>query len=98
MNVPREMTHKNFFRAFLSSSSGIALLVTVFGIGIFPEIIHSSIDPKNNSLTLMNAASSPLTLGILLIIVAIGVPLVLAYTFYVYRTFRGKVRIGPTSY
>jgi len=98
MNVPREMTHKRFFRAFLSSSSGIALLVTVFGIGIFPELIHSTIDPKNNSLTLMNAASSPLTLTILLVIVAIGVPLVLAYTFYIYRTFRGKVRISSSSY
>jgi cytochrome d ubiquinol oxidase subunit II len=98
LNVPREMKRRKFFRAFLSSSGGIALLILLFGIGMFPDLIHSTIDPKNNSLTLMNAASSSLTLRVLLIIVAIGIPLVLMYMSYIYRTFRGKVRLTSSSY
>lgn len=98
INVPRQMKKDQSFLAFLSSSAGIGLLVAIFGIGTYPEMIHSSINPATNSLTIMNAASSELTLIVLLIIVAIGVPLVLAYGTCIYRIFRGKVRIGHTSY
>lgn len=34
----------------------------------------------------------------MLIIAAIGTPMVLAYTIFVYRTFWGKVKIDETSY
>ncbi len=98
MNVPREMKKRNEFRAFLSSACGIALLVAIFGIGTYPELIHSSVNSETNSLTILNAASSELTLGILLIIVAIGIPLVLAYGTCIYRIFRGKVKVGKHSY
>ncbi len=98
LNVPREMQKQKYFLAFLSSSAGIALLVAVFGIGIYPELIHSSVSPATNSVTIANAASSGLTLTVLLIIVAIGVPLVLAYGTCIYRIFRGKVQIGHMSY
>ncbi len=97
-NVPRQMKKRKSFYAFLSSTAGIALLVAIFGIGTYPEIIHSSVNPATNSLTILNSASSELTLIVLLIIVAIGVPLVLAYGTCVYRIFRGKVRVGPTGY
>ena len=49
-------------------------------------------------LTMYNASSSPLTLTIGLIIVAIGFPFVLAYTGVIYWTFRGKVELGENSY
>ncbi len=65
---------------------------------MFPVLVRSTIDPANNSLTYLNAAASPLTLKVLLIIVAIGVPLVLAYGTMIYRIFRGKVKLEPTSY
>lgn len=98
LNVVREIYKKHDGRAFLSSALGIALLFIVFGIGTFPTMIRSSISSEEHSLTLFNSASSPLTLKVLLIIVAIGIPLVLAYGFYIYRIFRGKVKIGPASY
>jgi cytochrome d ubiquinol oxidase subunit II len=34
----------------------------------------------------------------MLIIALIGVPIVIAYTWFIYRVFKGKVVIGPESY
>jgi len=84
--------------AFLSSCGCIALLFFTYGIGTFPYFIRSTVNTAENSLTFLNSAASPLTLKVLLIIVAIGIPLVLAYGTIIYRIFRGKVKIGPTSY
>jgi cytochrome bd ubiquinol oxidase subunit II len=98
LNVPRQMKKVNDGWAFLSSCFGIAFFIMLFGIGTFPYMVRSSIHPEANSLTIFNSASSPLTLKVLLWIVGIGVPIVLAYGFYIYRVFRGKVKIGPTSY
>jgi cytochrome bd ubiquinol oxidase subunit II len=84
--------------AFISSCLSIALLLALFAIGTFPNMILSTIDPEHNSLQIANSASSPLTLKVLLTIVAIGIPLVLAYGYYIYRVFRGKVKLDHTSY
>jgi cytochrome bd ubiquinol oxidase subunit II len=98
LNVPR-MFHRNCDGwAFLSSCFCIILLFCTYGVGSFPYLVRSSVNPDQNSLTFINAAASPLTLKVLLIIVAIGVPLVLGYGTIIYRIFRGKVKIGPTSY
>ena len=51
-----------------------------------------------NSLNIHNAASSPKTLGIMLTIALIGVPVVLAYTVSIYWIFRGKVKLDRMSY
>src|SRR5207245_2048449 len=98
LNIPREIAHSRDGRAFVSSCLGITLLFSLFGMGTFPQLVRSSIYPDQYSLTIANSASSILTLKVLLIIVAIGIPFVLAYGFYVYRVFRGKVKLGPTSY
>ncbi len=84
--------------AFIASSLGIALFLILFAVSLFPTMIRSSIAPETNSLSVYNSSSSPLTLKVLLIIVLIGIPLVLAYGFYIYRIFRGKVRLEKTSY
>ena len=49
-------------------------------------------------MTIYNAASSPKTLTIMLIIAAVGMPFVLAYSGIIYWTFRGKVVLGEHSY
>ncbi len=84
--------------AFISSCVAIMMLFLLFGIGTYPIMVRSTIDPLNRNLTVFNSHSSELTLRVLAIIVAIGVPLVLAYGTYVYRIFRGKVRLDETSY
>lgn len=96
-NIPREIHHNRPGFAFISSCGNIALLLILFAIGSFPVLIRSSIHP-DGSLTVWNAAATPKTLTVLSIIVLIGIPLVIAYGFYVYRIFRGKVKIDHMSY
>ena len=96
-NIPREISHGRDFLGFLSSCAAMVALMTLFGIGMFPHMVYSSPHPEN-SLTLVNAASSQKTLGIMLLVAVIGVPLVLTYTFIIYRVFRGKVKLDPMSY
>jgi len=45
-----------------------------------------------------NAAASDKSLGIMLTFAAIGTPMVIGYTTFVYLTFRGKVKIDEMSY
>jgi cytochrome d ubiquinol oxidase subunit II len=66
------------------------LVIATAGIGLFPFILPSSLDP-NFSLTVWNASSSKLTLAVMLGIVAVFLPIVLAYTGWAYRTIRGVV-------
>lgn len=97
MNIPREIHKGREFNAFLSSCAGMAIMMAAFGLTTFPNIVFSNPDPQN-SLTIFNAASSPKTLGIMLIIAAIGIPIVLAYTVCIYWIFRGKTRMTSASY
>lgn len=95
-NIPREIHHGHDMQAFLSSSAAILGLMTLVGIGMFPNMVTAT-EPGRH-LTLYNAASSAQTLKTMLIIAAIGVPLVLSYTVSIYWVFRGKVKLGSMSY
>ena len=65
--------------------------VTFFGvIGLFPNMFPSRTAPAAN-LTAHNAASTPGTLLIMLVVVAIFVPIVIAYQVWAYHLFRHKV-------
>ncbi|MBM4157756.1 MAG: cytochrome d ubiquinol oxidase subunit II [Ignavibacteria bacterium] len=96
-NIPREIHHRNEFRAFLSSCISIITLLMLFAVGMFPDIVLSNPHPEY-SLTLYNAASSQKTLSVMLIIAIIGIPFVLAYTVSIYWIFRGKVKLDSSSY
>lgn len=97
-NIPREITRNHPGHAFLSSCVSIATMLALFAVGTFPTIIRSSLNPQEASLTIANSAATEGTLKVLSIIVIIGVPLVLAYGYYVYRVFRGKVELDHMSY
>ncbi len=96
-NIPREVHRGRDWRAFLSSCAAMLMLMGLFGLEMFPNLVFSNPNAAN-SLTIYNAASSPKTLGIMLTIAAIGVPVVLAYTVSIYWIFRGKVRLDRMSY
>jgi cytochrome d ubiquinol oxidase subunit II len=96
-NIPRAIFLGRSFYAFVSSSLTILALVFIFSFSLFPNLVVSSLSTAF-SLTIYNAASSQKTLSIMGIIALIGMPFVLAYTIYIYWTFRGKVRIGEHSY
>lgn len=96
-NIPRALYFGQPRRAFLSSCCAIAALIALFGMGIFPNMIVSSLGPAYN-LTIFNAASSQKTLRIMLVIALIGMPFVCSYTIAIYWIFRGKVKIDKFSY
>lgn len=82
--------------AFTGSSLVMAGMILTLALGMFPNWV-----PATNpalSLTIYNAASSALTLKTMLIIALMGVPIVLFYTIYVYRVFKGKAKINPDAY
>jgi cytochrome d ubiquinol oxidase subunit II len=96
-NIPREVSQGREFRAFLSSVAAIAGLMVIFGIGMYPHLVYSHPLPEH-SLTAFNAASSRKTLGIMLTIALLGIPVVLAYSASIYWIFRGKVKLDRISY
>jgi cytochrome d ubiquinol oxidase subunit II len=76
--------------AFISSGLAVAGTVATAGVSAFPFLLPSSLDP-NMSLTVFDASSSRLTLLIMLVATLIFLPIVLAYTAWVYRVLRGRV-------
>jgi len=64
---------------------------------IFPRLVPSITDPAF-SLTIYNAASIPRTQTVIIIILLTGVPVVIGYTAYVYRVFKGKVELPEEGY
>ena len=81
------------------ASAGTIVAVTFFGvIGLYPNMLPSTIEPETNSIVFSQAASSPLTLKIMLGVVILFIPLVLAYQFWAYRMFSGKVDTNDLVY
>jgi cytochrome d ubiquinol oxidase subunit II len=85
------------FLAFVASGATIALLVVSGAIGLFPNLIVSTLDAANN-LTVYNAASQDNTLLVCLVVALIGMPFVLLYTGGVYWFFRGKTEVDSHGY
>lgn len=85
------------FKAFVASSGMIACLMLSVAVGMFPNLLISTINESYN-LTITNSASQPNTLTVMLIIALIGMPFVLLYTAGVYYIFRGKVQLDADSY
>jgi len=96
-NIPREVFLEHPGRAFVSSCVTMVSLMALFGLNVYPDLVHSRPNPEY-SLSAYNSASSERTLGIMLTIAMIGVPLVLSYTVSIYWVFRGKVRLTESSY
>lgn len=85
------------FKAFVLSGATIALLLLAGAIGMYPNLLISTIDPAYN-LTVSNGSSADNTLTVMLVVALIGMPFVLLYTAGVYYIFRGRVQLGPSSY
>ncbi|CUX69474.1 MULTISPECIES: cytochrome d ubiquinol oxidase subunit II [Agrobacterium] len=76
--------------ALLSSSLAIFGIISTVGLTMFPFILPSSVDPRS-SLTVWDASSSHMTLFIMLVVALIFIPIIVAYTSWVYRVLWGKV-------
>jgi len=78
------------FKAFVSSCVTIVFVVFTGVIGLFPNLIPSSLDPRY-SMTITNSSSSQLTLAIMTVVALIFVPIVIVYKIWVYRIFSAPV-------
>lgn len=76
--------------ALLAGGIGIAGIIASVGVSMFPFILPSSVNPSA-SLTVWDSSSSHLTLFIMLVSAAIFMPIILAYTSWVFSVLRGKV-------
>lgn len=76
--------------AFICSSLTIVSVILTAGITLFPFIIPSSITP-DVSLTVWDATSSELTLGIMTVLAMVFVPLIVIYTSWCYYKMFGRI-------
>lgn len=74
----------------VSSKLAVFGIISTVGLSMFPFILPSSADPRS-SLTVWDSASSHSTLFNMMVVTAVLLPLVLAYTAWVYRVLWGKV-------
>jgi cytochrome d ubiquinol oxidase subunit II len=78
--------------AFVASSAALAGTILSAGFALFPFLMPSSLDPRS-SLTVWDASSSQSTLGLMLFVTAVLLPVVLLYTAWVFRVMRGRVSL-----
>lgn len=97
INIRWQIGKGKYMRAFISSALTPALLLITVALNLFPDMVISTTDPAY-TINIYNGSSSTLSLKIMLIIAAIGVPIVVTYTGFVFWTFRGKVKLDETSY
>ncbi len=78
--------------AFVASAIAVAATILTAGFALFPFLMPSSTHP-DQGLTVWDASSSARTLGIMLIAVLVFLPIVLAYTAWVFRVLRGRITL-----
>lgn len=96
-NVPRLASKKQYGWAFIFTSLTISLLLVIVAFELYPRLLLSNSEIEN-SITVYNAAASTKTLKIMMGFVAVGGPLVLLYSYFVYRAFWGKVKVDEQTY
>ncbi|WP_339856225.1 cytochrome d ubiquinol oxidase subunit II [uncultured Nisaea sp.] len=75
------------YRPFLSAQALFVLCFIGLGVSVYPYMVPPSI-------TIRQAAAPDESLSFLLVGTAVLLPMILGYTIYSYRVFRGKVRPG----
>ncbi|MDR3425584.1 MAG: cytochrome d ubiquinol oxidase subunit II [Alphaproteobacteria bacterium] len=84
------LAFKRSMLAFIGNSLTIVGIIGTAGVSMFPFILPSSLNLKAG-LTVWDASSSQTTLMIMAVVTVVLMPIVLAYTGWVYRVLRGKV-------
>ena len=92
LNICRSIEKRQYQRGFISSAVTTALLLILFAMGLYPNLVLSNLDPRGH-ISIYEAASSDGSLRTMLLFAAIGMPLVVIYTVFMFWTFRGKVKL-----
>lgn len=78
--------------AFCTSAVTLAGTILTGGVALFPFLMPSSIHP-DHGLSVWDASSSAHTLGLMLVAVTVLLPIVLAYTSWVFHVLRGRITL-----
>lgn len=81
------MAQKAAWKVWFASAVFLLACTFFFIVGLFPNMLPSTINPAVNNITCYNAASSILTLKVMLGVVLLFIPLVLGYQIWAYRLF-----------
>jgi cytochrome d ubiquinol oxidase subunit II len=76
--------------AFVAGAVAVAAVVATPAVTVFPFLLPSSTHP-GSSLTVWDASSSQFTLFLMLVATLVVLPVVLAYTAWVFRVLRGRL-------
>lgn len=82
---------------FVCSGVAVAACIASAGFALFPFLMPSSIDP-HSSLTIWDASSSKSTLGMMMLAVVVLLPIVMAYTAWVFHVLRGRVNLDDVRH
>jgi cytochrome d ubiquinol oxidase subunit II len=91
------LKRRRHMRAFLSSALSVAAFLFSAAFALFPMFAPVLGDP-GKGLSIANTVSSDKTLTAMLVIVLVGMPLVLIYEVYAYRTHAGVVDVKESDY
>ncbi len=91
VGIPLANARRRAGWAFLSSCATVVSMVGVTAVSMYPTLVFSSSGPALG-LTIYNASASPLALRTMLVIALLGMPLVIGYTVFTYRLFKGKAQ------
>jgi cytochrome bd ubiquinol oxidase subunit II len=91
IGVQLSVARKNL-ACFIWSSLMVAGTILSAGFALFPFLLPSRLDPRS-SLTVWDASSSQGTLGLMLAMAVIFMPIIIIYTSWVYRVVRGRVTL-----
>jgi cytochrome d ubiquinol oxidase subunit II len=75
------------------SSMAVTGIIVTAGLALFPFVLPSSTSPVS-SLTAWDAVSSKKTLGIMLMVITVMLPLIALYTTWAYRIMRGTITLA----
>lgn len=92
------LSQKRAWKAWFASAAFIITATFFCIVGLFPNMLPSTIEPDANSITCHNAASTQLTLTVMLIVVLALIPLVLAYQIWAYILFSKKIEQDELIY
>jgi cytochrome d ubiquinol oxidase subunit II len=87
---------EDYLKAFYASCLTIVTVTFTGVIGLYPNLIPSSISPAH-SLTIFNSSSSVYTLKIMTVVALIFVPIVIAYQIWTYSVFRHRTTVRDVS-
>lgn len=91
--LKKNITAGEDFKSFIFSSLAFFSLWGIAGSVLFPNLVRATGGSEYN-ITIYNASSGSLTLSIMLGIALVGMPIVIAYSIYVYRVFKGKATVN----